>query len=110
MCESAVADAEPADQFHRDFPDFSDAHALCNDDASCAVDAVALPKCQSSRTGHQCVRADAFYDLSPESEPKHFFTLHDYAQSECIAGEDYSLIRNAIGKKRIIIDRPISMA
>lgn len=90
MCESAVADAEPADQFHRDFPDFSDVHALCNDDASRAVDAVALPKCQSGRTGHQCVRANAFHDLSPESEPKHLFTLHDYAQSKCVAGEDCS--------------------
>lgn len=86
VCESAVADAEPADEFQRNFPDFLDVDALCNDDASRAADTVALPKRQSGRAGHQCARTDVLYELSPEPESKHLFTLHDYAQSECVAG------------------------
>lgn len=77
MCESAVADAESADQFRRDLPDFPDVDALRNDDAPRAANAVALPERQPGRTSHQ--RADVLHDLSPEPEPEHHFTLHDYA-------------------------------
>lgn len=76
--EPAAADAEPADRLHRDLPDLPDAGILRVDDAPHAADAVALPKRQPGRSGHQ--RVDVFHDFPPESEPEHVLTVRDHSQ------------------------------
>lgn len=92
MREPAAADAEPADRFRRD-PGHPDADVLRVDDAPHAADAVALPKRQPGRAGHQRVLGVGILDdLPPESEPEHVPTLRDHSQPQCVTGKDSPIV------------------
>lgn len=81
MCEPAAPNAEPADRLRRDLPGHPDADVLRVDDTPHAANAVALPKRQPGRAGHQRVLGiGVLHDLPPESEPEHILTLHDHSQ------------------------------
>lgn len=89
MREPPAADAESADRFHRDFPDFPDAGALRLDDTSRTVDTATLPERQPGCASHRRVCIGTLHDIPPEPESEHVVTLHDYAQSQRVAGKNH---------------------